>query len=297
MTGGRTLDVIIVAYGEPTLLAACLAALAGAHRPIVVDNSSRPATREVVERVGGLYLDPGRNLGFAAGVNYGLRRRPQRGDVLLLNPDATITPDAIAALRARLDGDPALGAVAPAQIDPRDGATMRVTWPVPTPGGAWLDAVGLGSRRRGPDFVIGSVLLLRAAALVDVGELDERFFLYAEETDWEIRAQARGWTVALVTDAIASHVGGGTGGDPTRREIHFHASHERLIRKHHGTTGWVVYRAGTMAGALIRIVARPGEGRAEAVRRWDLYRDGPVRAEARLAADVPAVTSMPDTQA
>jgi GT2 family glycosyltransferase len=247
----------------------------------------------VVERGGGRYLDPGRNLGFAAGVNYGLRRRSHRGDVLLLNPDATITPDAIARLRAKLDEDPTLGAVAPAQIDPHDGQMMRVVWPVPTPGGAWLDAFGLGSLRRGDEFVIGSVLLLRAAALADVGELDERFFLYAEETDWEIRAQQQGWGVALVADAIASHVGAGTGGDPTRREVHFHASHERLMRKHHGAAGWAVYRLGTMAGALIRMVVRHGEGRAEALRRWRLYRGGPCRAEARLTADVPAIASVP----
>jgi GT2 family glycosyltransferase len=283
-----TLDVVIVAYGEPTLLADCLRALGGDYHLVVVDNSSLPATRAVVEGFGGLYLDPGRNLGFAAGVNHGLRRRPHHGDVLLLNPDAVITPEAIAVLRTRLDADPALGAVAPAQIDPLDGRATRVVWPVPTPGGAWLDAVGLGSLRDGGGFVIGAVLLLRAAALADVGELDERFFLYAEETDWEIRAKARGWTIGLVDGAVASHVGAGTGGDPTRREAHFNASHERLIRKHHGRAGWVVFRAGTMVGALIRMVVRRDERRAEAVRRFRLYWVGPCRAEARLAPAGPS---------
>ena len=45
-----------------------------------------------------------------------------------------------------------------------DGSAERVEWPFPTPGRAWLEAVGLGSlRRRGRGFLIGAVLLLRAA--------------------------------------------------------------------------------------------------------------------------------------
>jgi GT2 family glycosyltransferase len=246
-------------------------------------------TRAVVERYGGIYFDPGRNLGFAAGVNYALRRRRGGGDVLLLNPDATISPDHIARLRERLAEDPMLAAVAPAQFDPRDGSAARVCWPRPTPAGAWMDAVGLGSHRDPCGFVIGSVLLLRAAALDDVGLFDEQFFLYAEETDWEIRAQKRGWRIGLVAEAVAGHVGAGTGGDPIRRETHFHASHERLIRKHFGRTGWQIYRTGTLLGALIRMTVGGDTRRAGAARRFRLYRRGPCRAEALLPRPDPVV--------
>jgi GT2 family glycosyltransferase len=275
------LEIVIVAYGEPTLLMACLAAVDGAYPVIVVDNSSLAATRDVAARFGARYLDPGRNLGFAAGVNHGLRHRRRSGDVLLLNPDAVISVASIDRLRLALAGDPQLAAAAPAQINPRDGRAAAVCWPRPTPAGVWLEAVGLGFLRNPCGFVIGSVLLLRAEALVDVGLLDERFFLYAEETDWEIRAQRRGWKVALVPEALASHIGGGTGGDPTRRETHFHASHERLIRKHHGVLGWQLFRAGTMAGSCVRIVLHNGVRRREAIRRFGLYGRGPVRMEDR----------------
>jgi glycosyltransferase involved in cell wall biosynthesis/GT2 family glycosyltransferase len=278
------LDVVVVAYGPPDVLGTCLAALAGTVRPIVVDNSSLPATRELVERHGGVYVDPGRNLGFAAGVNLGLRHRRHDGDVLLLNPDAVITPEAIGRLRRRLVDDPTLGVVAPAQVDPADGTPAQILWPVPTPTGAWLDAVGLGRWRGRREFAIGSVLLLRGATLADVGPLDERFFLYAEETDWEIRAMQRGWGITVETGAVATHLGAGTGGDPTRRETHFHASHERLIRKHAGTAGWLIFRAGTMAGAAVRMATRSGDRRAEAARRLALYRSGPVQAEERMDA-------------
>jgi GT2 family glycosyltransferase len=129
--------------------------------------------------------------------------------------------------------------------------------------------------------MIGSVLLLRSGALDDVGGFDERFFLYAEETDWQRRAFERGWRMAYCEDVVATHIGAGTGGSADLRRVHFHASQERYIRKHHGTAGWQVYRAGIMAGAFLRALVLPGERGREAARRFHLYRRGPCRVESR----------------
>jgi GT2 family glycosyltransferase len=286
------LEIIIVAYGDPQPLVACLGGLEGAFNPVVVDNSSSPATRAAVEAGGGRYVDAGGNLGFGAGVNLGLHHRLQPdADVLLLNPDAVISPTDIGRLRQCLHDDPGLACVAPAQVDPANGRAAQVSWPIPSPAGAWLEAIGLGARRRAPHFVIGSVLLLRAAALAEIGGLDERFFLYAEETDWEMRARARGWRIALCDDAVATHIGAGTGGDTSRRETHFHASHERLIRKHHGLTGWQAYRAANIAGAWVRATLLGGDRKRQARIRLGLYLTGPCRAEAALTS--PAPTSTP----
>jgi GT2 family glycosyltransferase len=286
------LEIVIVAYGDPAPLVACLAGLEGAFTPVVVDNSSSAATRAVAEAGGGHYVDAGRNLGFGAGVNCGLRHRLQPGaDVLLLNPDAVISPAEIARLHQKLLDDPGLACVGPAQVDPVDGRSAQVSWPIPSPAGAWLEAIGLGSHRRGPHFVIGSVLLLRAAAVAEVGGLDEQFFLYAEETDWEIRARAKGWRVAVCDDVVATHIGAGTGGDTSRRETHFHASHERLIRKHHGVTGWQIYRAANILGAGARATALHGERKDAARFRLGLYLRGPCRAEAALAVPSPTAAA------
>ena len=272
---------VVVAYHAPDLLARCLEGLAGAVPVVVVDNSSDPAVRRAAEQHGARYVDPGANLGFAGGVTVGVGLA-EGCDVLLVNPDAVIGPDGVAALREALAADPRLAAVAPAQTGP-DGPA-RVAWPYPTPAGAWLEAAGLGRLRRGPRFLIGSVLLIRRAALTDVGPFDDAFFLYAEETDWQRRAADRGWRVALCTDVVAHHVGAGTGGDPRSRETHFHASHERYIRKHHGTLGWWSYRTAQVAGNAVRAVVRSGPDRRDARLRLRLYRTGPLRAEAALAA-------------
>ncbi len=276
-------QVAVVAYGDPGPLETCLEALGGAFPVVVVDNTSSQPTRVVVDRHGATYVDPGRNVGFAAGVNLALSQpRPPGADVLLLNPDAVIDAGAVLRLQQALRDDPRLACVAPAQRGVDNPAPAKVSWPVPTPARAWIDALGLG-RLQGPDrFSIGSVLLLRAEALDEVGYLDERFFLYGEEADWQIRARRFGWRSGLSTEVVAIHTGAGTGGDPIRRETHFHASHERLIRKYHGPWGWAICRSGCLFGALIRSAIGPPERRRAARMRWRLYWTGPCRAEARL---------------
>jgi GT2 family glycosyltransferase len=281
----QAVEVLVVAYGASDLLDRCLAALGGALPVTVVDNSSEGAVSAVTSRHGATYVDAGSNLGFAGGVNLGLRRRSQtRSDVLLLNPDATIAPRDVTELHTLLHTRPDLAAVAPSQVDPSDGNQARVAWPFPTPWGAWIEAVGLGGLRRRHGFLIGSVLLLRAAALDEVGPFDERFFLYAEETDWQKRASDLGWRVALCPSVTATHVGAGTGGDTTEREAHFHASLERYMRKHYGTTGWWLFRTGVLAGSLLRALLVPGERGRRAAARFRLYRVGPCRAEERSRA-------------
>ena len=46
------------------------------------------------------------------------------------------------------------------------------------------------------DWLVGAFLIARAQALAEVGPLDERFFLYSEETDWCYRFHRAGWEVA-----------------------------------------------------------------------------------------------------
>ncbi|GAA5159564.1 hypothetical protein GCM10011366_21770 [Ornithinimicrobium tianjinense] len=268
-------EVVVVAYGAPELLRSALAPVRDL-AVTVVDNSSLPEIRELCAELGVRYLDPGWNGGFAAGVNHGLAQRATPGtDVLLLNPDAVVDVDGIRALHRALRAEPDLASVAPAQVD-GDGGRARVAWPFPSPWGSWLEAVGLGRLNdRRQDYVIGSVLLLRAEALEQVGGLDEDFFLYAEETDWARRAALMGWRHRLVPEVTAVHVGAATSSDPARRETHFHAGQERYLRKHFGAAGWQVARAGQWAGATVRSVVLPGERGAAARRRAALLRQGP----------------------
>ena len=279
------IEVLVVAYRAAELLEVCLRRLGADFAVTVVDNSSDHEVRAVATRHRATYLDPAHNLGFAGGVNVGLAKRSNpSADLLLLNPDASIDPSGVRALHRFLRARDDLACVAPAQSDPASDTDMRVGWPFPTPLGPWIDAVGLGRFRRRDDFLIGSILLLRAEALAEVGPFDEQFFLYAEETDWQRRAHDLGWHVALCPDVHAHHVGAGTGGDPEERETHFHASAERYVRKHYGTVGWWVYRAGALVGSFARSLVLSGERGRAAAFRFRLYRSGPCHAEAALDA-------------
>lgn len=274
-------EVVVVAYGSPELVRAAIAPLAGTYPITVVDNSSLAEIREITEDAGGAYLDPGFNGGFAAGVNHALgHRQTPQADVLLLNPDATITADDVAELHRALHAQPDLASVGPLQVDGL-GHPARTVWPFPSPARTWLEAVGLGRVSSAKDYVIGSVLLLRAEAIEDVGAFDERFFLYAEETDWAYRAHRRGWRHVAVGSAKAMHLGGATSSDPVQREVFFHASQERYLRKHFGNLGWSIARTGSVLGAGLRVLVLPGARRAAAARRARLYLRGPVSAERR----------------
>ena len=282
--GPPPIEVVVVAYGTPELLRRALEPVA--RLPVtVVDNSSLPEIEELCGELGVRYIDPGRNGGFAAGVNVALRERLVPGaDVLLLNPDAVIATRDIRVLQQALRAERDLASVGPTQVD-ATGTRSRSEWPFPSPLSTWLDAAGLARLHRAPRFVIGSVLLLRAEAIDQVGEFDERFFLYSEETDWAYRASRLGWRHASVPAATALHVGAATSDDANRREAQFHASVERYLRKHYGSLGWQTARIGQWLGAMTRSLVLRGERGREARRRAALYRLGPVRVASRLTRD------------
>lgn len=276
----RPVRVVVVAFHAHEQLDRCLDELGEDAVTIVVDNSSSSDVRAVAERRGARLVDSGRNLGFAAGVNLALRDvlAGPPADVLLLNPDARLGTSAVDELRAflhRADNE-RVAAVTPRLVGP-DGAEERVVWPFPSPSRGWLEAAGLASFGGSPTFVIGAALLLRWEALQDVGAFDERFFLYAEEVDWQRRARDRGWASAVAEHVSGYHDGAGSSPDPARREALFHAAQETYIRKWFGAGGWFSYRLAACAGAAVRAAVLTGRRRSAAARRALLYARGPRR--------------------
>lgn len=276
----RLPQVVAIAYGDPVLLAGALAEIGEDFDITIIDNSSSEETHALAGEHGAHYIDPGRNLGFGAGVNAALRSLRDRGlerdDVLLLNPDARISAGGIGEMHRLLHTRPRIAAVGATQTEPDTGRAVRVWWPFPSPGRAWLEAIGLGRLNRARGFAIGSMLLLRAEAIADIGEFDERFFLYAEEVDWQKRAVDAGWRIE-VADVTSTHEGGGTSSDSTRRDALFFASNELYQRKHFGAVGWQSFRLALILGATVRSILLRGERRAEARSRLRVFLRGPVR--------------------
>jgi GT2 family glycosyltransferase len=68
------------------------------------------------------------------------------------------------------------------------------------------------------DWISGSCMLIRRAALEEVGLFDERFFLYYEEVDLCRRTREAGWSIYWVPEATIVHVGGlATGFNQTQK--------------------------------------------------------------------------------
>jgi len=267
--------VVVVAYGAPQLLERTLVGIAGLET-VVVDNSSSDDVRAVAQCCDAQYLRPGRNLGFAAGVNLGLDAAGTGRDILLLNPDAVISSADALSLQLELRSNARTAAVAP-RLQRPDGSSEPTCWPIPSPRLPWKGVVGATHLRPGdPFFLSGAVLLLRADALEEIGTFDQRYFLYAEETDWQIRAQRAGWEVKLVPSIVALHEGGGTSNDSVLRTKLFHGSAELLIRKWYGRGGWTVFRLGSLVAASRRTVTAPSpDARRGARQVVGLYLRGP----------------------
>lgn len=248
--------VVIVAYRSDDHLRSCLETLGTGLPVVVVDNDASPATAEIAANAGARYLPMPTNVGFAAGVNAGVADSwDHQSDVLLLNPDARIAGDDVRRLAAALcQSERRLAAVGPRLVGD-DGRDQLASWPMPSPLQVWADALGLTRFWRGRRFVTGAVLLLNGEALSELGGLDERYFLYAEEADWQMRAQRAGWRVAVVPAVTARHVGGASSSDTTVRDDVFQASGRLFARRWYGAFGAALMRLGSLVATARRRVS------------------------------------------
>jgi len=214
---------IVVVYGAPPArISACLDSLHDSRgidvRTIVVDNGSpdggAAATAVCNDRPGVQLVRSASNLGFAGGVNLGLRHRGADDAVWLLNDDATVLPDTVSRCVQLLQagGDRCI-AVAPKMLLASEPGRIDAVGTVLRPNGEAFNAgigqpdVGQfahGTQVFGPCF---GAALFRADAFRDdiVGALDERYFLYYEDIDWDIRAAHRGFLTLAATDAVVHH--------------------------------------------------------------------------------------------
>jgi hypothetical protein len=216
---------VVVTYDSARWIDACLVALEGAGVPaIVVDNASRDDTlaRVRASHPGTRVVARERNGGYAVAVNAGARLAPD-DDILVVNPDVVVTPGAVAALEAYLRAEPAVGIVVPRLVYP-DGTIQESIRAFPSPLALLARRSPFG--RTGPgrrilaDFLladetpttarpipwaIGAAMLVRRAAIRAVGGMDERIFLYGEDTDWCHRMWSAGWAVHIEPAAVMTH--------------------------------------------------------------------------------------------
>ena len=263
---------------------AALAALEGIEGALVIvdnasgDGSFERLTQEAVARGWTTgpqrvrVLQAGRNGGFGAGNNFGIRAGLPDGSppdyVYLLNSDAFPAKDAIRALLDHLETHPATG-LAGSHIHGPEGDPHRTAFRFPSVLSEFEGQVRFGPVSRllrrhivaqpipqattRVDWLAGASLMMRRSVLDRIGLFDERFFLYFEETDLCRRAALAGWPTDYVVESRVAHIGSASTGMKTWTRIPRFWLDSRLhyFTKNHGSAHALLATLATLAGGTL----------------------------------------------
>lgn len=198
------------------------------HGVWVVDNGSTDGSVGKIRREFKTIhlIDNGKNRGFAAANNQ-VMLEDRSPYFLLLNPDTLILEGALDRMVRYLEENPKIGALGCKLLN-GDGTLQpschafystlgslvenefvlrRIPWKFSR--SPWLSFWDHAENRR-VDWVTGACLLVRRSTIEEVGLLDERFFMYGEEVDWQWRMKKEGIPVHFLADARIIHYGGGS---------------------------------------------------------------------------------------
>jgi N-acetylglucosaminyl-diphospho-decaprenol L-rhamnosyltransferase len=273
--------VVVVMYNSRALLGdfvdslAC--GLAGVDFELVaVDNASPDDSAAVMKEIApnATIVRTGRNGGYAAGINAGVNAAQPHTAILVLNPDVRLGPGCVAELLRGLR-QPGVGIAVPRLVD-RKGEVIDSMRREPTVARAFCDAI-FGAQRAGKfaafgeivsdrrayeheqriDWAEGSTQLISADCWRSCGPWDESFFLYSEETEYNLRARDLGYAGLFVPKANAIHLEGGSGVSEGLWIMQI-SNRIRLFRRRHGRVATALYWAAT----LLREATRAALGRA-----------------------------------
>ncbi len=194
---------LVVFHPNEATIARALAALAQqTDHILVIANDGLPLPCALPERAA--IFDPGRNLGLGAAYNFAAGWARERGasHLLLLDQDSVPAPGMVAALLKAFFGPEPVAAAGPLWRDARTGDD-----------GFFVRAGRFGPRRYRPtagdivpvDFLISSGSLIALEALAAIGPFDETLFIDHVDTDWSLRARAKGYALYGVAAARLDH--------------------------------------------------------------------------------------------
>ncbi len=250
-------------------------------RIVVVDNASGDGSAEAIETWMAETGDPrlslvrsSRNSGFSAGHNQGLNAVPGAEYYLILNSDALLHPGFFDAILAAADSHPEAGLFAP-EIDGGDDEIQHSCFRAHGPASELIRAARTGIVSRilarhvihlplPPDpekieWASFACILLRSEMIDDIGQMDDGYFLYFEDSEYCVRARRGGWKIMPVPGARATHFRGGSGPIKTLSEERkrlppfYWRARNRFLRQTHGPLGPVTTN---LAWCLGRVICR-----------------------------------------
>lgn len=206
------ISVIIVSFNSKRWLNKCLDSLYCQtyknFEVVVVDNNSSDGSADYIEKEypSVRLMKSEKNLGFAGGVNLGIKNS-LGGYILMLNPDAWLKEDflekifkfyrennfdVVGPLEAEYDGSQAKNSNFVSKIDPFGFSVL----------------VSKNKTKCKEQFnLCGFCLFFKKQLYLETGELDSDFFMYIEEIDWFWRLALFGKKVGLTEDLLVHHAG------------------------------------------------------------------------------------------
>lgn len=260
----KKLSIIILSYNSKHLILDCLASIPvySDWEIIIPDNGSTDGSKEAILKQFPKvkYIENGKNLGFAAGNNVGIKKS-QGEYVLLLNPDTVVKSQAIETVLDYMENNFQVGA-----------ATCRLEFPsgkldyschrnFPDPVNSLLHLVGLKrvssySNTNIPntiheiDALNGAFALIRRTAGIQVNWLDEDYFWNAEDIDFCYKLKENGWKIIYIPNVKTIHYKG-YASQATRQSRQLWAVHstdamklfyqKHLAQKYPFFINWLVY--------------------------------------------------------
>lgn len=170
-------------------------------------------------------IHTGANLGYAGGMNVGLRYALAMQDAdycWILNNDTEPDPRALGALVARAEADAHIGLCGSTLVEFHERDRIQAFGGAAyTPWSARSRAIGAFSRvqavpkdpaevERELAYVNGASILVSRRFLHEVGLMDESYFLYSEEHDWAYRGMQQGFRLGYAPASIVYHMEGAT---------------------------------------------------------------------------------------
>lgn len=203
--------IVILHFGSVEVTNKCLHSIfknkLSFERLIVVDNGGNFETKNKNIVV----IKNKKNLGFAGGVNVGIRYAiSQKADyVLLLNNDTFVNEDFLKPLVDFSAVSKDAGIIGPAIKFKKDN---RKVYDI---GGKVSRVFGrttheevrkvLNRKPAQVDYVSGCAMLIKKNVFEKVGLFDERFFLYYEDVDFCIRAKNKGFLTFVIPEVFIEH--------------------------------------------------------------------------------------------
>ena len=294
--------IVIVSYNSEDHIGACLDSVFAQRKAvnqqvIVVDNDSRDGTVEFIRKnypAVELVL-PGENLGFAKGVNLGVKHADAEF-VLLLNPDTEILENAVDTIVGFARKNPGHGLYGGRTLRPDGSLEPSSCWGLPSlwsmtlfafglttlaPRNRFLDPESLGNWQRDTvrevGVITGCFLLSPLEVWNKLGGLDERYFMYGEDADLAMRAHQAGYRPVICPDAKLVHEVGGCSDTPVHKTMLLYRGKASLVRFHWSglsrSLGLFFLATGTGLRAAISKI-RSSPGRNDSAGRWQtLWRE------------------------